>query len=202
MEQPTNPPAANEEAQKQQPEQQPEQQQEKQLKPRNVHRLSRIFRKLKAGSTLPPRPWHPVKAPTITVQADGTTAPSQAVERRIGVPMEDIRRLVESLTVEERNRAVAGLDPLTPVQQELARRAARFGVQIQATPSAVPVVVDPEVLQRRQSRFGPVQPLGGSSNSSSGTAIGGTPLVAISPEDRAKMEARAKRFAATGAPIA
>lgn len=140
------------------------------LTPKNVHRLNRIFRKPKAA--LAKRSWHP------------TTASS--VNRRVGVPPEEVMKLVVSLTAEEKIRAAAKQDPLTAMESELSKRAARFGVTIQTGPVAV--VVDAETLQRRQAKFGTAITPGVSS-----TTIPVT--VQLSEEDKAAMEARARRFA-------
>ncbi|KPA75220.1 hypothetical protein ABB37_08535 [Leptomonas pyrrhocoris] len=112
------------------------------LKPKNTHRLNRILRKPKAS--LPPRKWH--------VEEDGAT-------RTVGVPASVVRKLVEGLTEEERQRAAAGLDPLSATQEALVRRAARFGLNINSNVAAAPAlpaptfVVDAETLRRREERF-------------------------------------------------
>ncbi|KPI88180.1 hypothetical protein ABL78_2757 [Leptomonas seymouri] len=112
------------------------------LKPKNTHRLNRILRKPKAS--LPPRKWY--------VEEEG-------VVRTTGIPASVVRKLVEGLTEEEKQRAAAGLDPLTATQEALARRAARFGLNISsnvATAAVLPAptfVVDEETLRRREARF-------------------------------------------------
>lgn len=98
-----------------------------------------------------------------------------APPRRLGVPYEAVEALVQSLTEEEKVRAKARLDPLSEMQSALEKRAARFGVLLPSSSTE-------EILkqQQRQSRFGTVQ---------------ATPApVQLSEEDRAAMEARARRF--------
>lgn len=113
------------------------------LKPKNTHRLNRILRKPKAS--LPPRKWH-VK------EEDGASRP-------VGVPAGVVRRLIESLSEEDKQRAAAGQDPLTATQEALVRRAARFGLSISSSTATAPVlpaptfVVDEETLRRREERF-------------------------------------------------
>lgn len=131
-------------------------------RPKNVHRLNRIFRKPK--TTVPKRSWHPAGAPP----------------RKFGVPRAAVEQLIQSLSQEEKARAEAGQPPLSAIQLELAKRAARFGVTIQTGPSVTQkIVVDEAVLQQRQARFG---------------AVSSAPIVALSEEDKAAMEARMRRF--------
>jgi hypothetical protein len=116
------------------------------LKPKNTHRLNRILRKQK--SSLPPRQWHVVVAST---EGEGS-AP-----HAVGVPASVVRRLIDSLSEEDKQRAAAGLEPLTATQEALARRAARFGLNISSNAAApvLPVptfVVDAETLRRREER--------------------------------------------------
>lgn len=109
------------------------------LKPKNTNRLNRILRKPKAS--LPPRKWY--------VEVEGKP-------RRVGVPASVVQELIGGLTEEERQRAAAGLDPMTPTQEALARRAARFGVAISSVSHALPAptfTVDEETLRRREERF-------------------------------------------------
>ncbi|GET88205.1 hypothetical protein, conserved [Leishmania tarentolae] len=118
------------------------------LKPKNTHRLNRILRKPKAS--LPPRKWHP----------DGEGEP-----RAVGVPPSVVNTLLASLSEEEKQRAAAGLDPLSATQEALIRRAARFGLNINKSNPAAPVtpaptfVVDEETLRRREERFKRAVPL-------------------------------------------
>lgn len=100
--------------------------------------------------------------------AEGAPAP-----RRVGIPYEVVEALVQSLTEEEKQRASARLNPLTEVELALQKRAMRFGV---FTPTSTEEVLK---QQQRQARFGMV------------TA---SPPVQLSEEDRAAMEARARRF--------
>lgn len=117
------------------------------LKPKNTHRLNRILRKPKAS--LPPRAWH--------VVAEDEEA---GATRAVGVPASVVRKLIDGLTEEEKQRAAAGLDPLSETQEALARRAARFGLNLSSSGAAsAPVlpaptfVVDEETLRRREERF-------------------------------------------------
>lgn len=109
------------------------------LAPKNTNRLNRILRKPKAS--LPPRRWY--------VEVEGKP-------RRVGVPASVVRELISALTEEEKQRAAAGQDPLTPTQEALARRAARFGIAITSASPALPAptfTVDEETLRRREERF-------------------------------------------------
>ncbi|KAG5502709.1 hypothetical protein JIQ42_05778 [Leishmania sp. Namibia] len=112
------------------------------LKPKNTHRLNRILRKPKAS--LPPRKWHPDE---------------EGESRVIGVPPSVVNKLLASLSEEEKQRASAGLDPLSATQAALIRRAARFGLDIKSCSPALPAtpastfVVDEETLRRREARF-------------------------------------------------
>lgn len=133
-------------------------------RPKNVHRLNRIFRKPK--TTVAKRSWHPAGAPP----------------RQFGIPRTVVEQLVQSLSQEEKERAEAGQPPLSTIQLELAKRAARFGVTIQTGPSVTQkIVVDEAVLKQRQARFG---------------SVSSAPIVALSEEDKAAMEARMRRFGA------
>ncbi|KAG5480067.1 hypothetical protein LSCM1_06492 [Leishmania martiniquensis] len=117
------------------------------LKPKNTHRLNRILRKPKAS--LPPRKWHPDE---------------EGEPRAVGVPPSVVNKLLASLSEEEKQRANAGLDPLSATQAALLRRAARFGLDIKSsTPAAPPIpaatfVVDEETLRRREARFKQIAP--------------------------------------------
>lgn len=123
------------------------------LKPKNTHRLNRILRKPKAS--LPPRPWH------VVASVEATENEEAGATRPVGVPAAVVRKLIDGLTEEEKQRAAAGLDPLTATQEALARRAARFGLSLSSSSAAAaaPVlpaptfVVDEETLRRREERF-------------------------------------------------
>ncbi|AIN98053.1 hypothetical protein LPMP_205620 [Leishmania panamensis] len=112
------------------------------LKPKNTYRLNRILRKPKAS--LPPRKWHPDEEGKPCV---------------VGVPPSVVKKLLASLSEEEKQRAAAGLDPMSATQEALIRRAARFGLNISSsTPvaAALPAptfMVDEETLRRREERF-------------------------------------------------
>lgn len=115
------------------------------LKPKNTHRLNRILRKPKAS--LAPRKWHP--------------APVEGESRTTGVPASVVNRLISGLSDEEKQRAAAGLDPLSATQEALIRRAARFGLNINMSNPSAPApaiqapifAVDEETLRRREERF-------------------------------------------------
>lgn len=141
--------------------------------PKNVERLTRSFRKAK--KTVPKRSWHQPVLPT----PSGT----MPFIPRCGVPVEAVEALVQSLTEEERTRAESGLNPLSSLEMELAKRATRFGLTL---PSAsVPIETSPEILQQRQARFG--------------TAPAAVAPVVLSEEDRLAIEARMKRFGGSSA---
>lgn len=149
------------------------------LRPKNTHRLQRIFRKPK--STVAPRRWR---------------SEEDAATRRIGISATAVRSLIETLTDSEKSRAAANLDPLTATQEALALRAARFGVQL--TTAAAPVmVVDEETLKRREARFMSTESVALEAAMAKREARFG-PMVELklSEVDRTAMEARARRFAA------
>ncbi|CCW64484.1 unnamed protein product [Phytomonas sp. EM1] len=120
-------------------------QQDTPLKPKNTHRLYRIFRKPK--STVTVRQWR-----------NGKSVEGEPDRHGGGVSKQGIMRLVCGLTESERQRAEAKLDPLPVVHEELAKRAARFGVLVDpgviyTAVSGPAMVVDEETLNRRESRF-------------------------------------------------
>nr|CCD15115.1 unnamed protein product [Trypanosoma congolense IL3000] len=115
---------------------------------KNAHRLNRIFRKPK--TMVKPRSWRPSE--------------ESAEERRLfsGVTLGRINAMIGGLSEDDRTRAAAEQDPPTVVQEELAKRAARFGLPagVGAANAADPsksTVVTPEMaaaMQRRMERFG------------------------------------------------
>lgn len=76
-----------------------------------------------------------------------------------------MQKLIASLTDAEKERAAAGQDPLSPTQELLVQRAARFGLNLSTTATAaaaapaqpaaplVTFTVDEETLRRREERF-------------------------------------------------
>ncbi|CCW66378.1 unnamed protein product [Phytomonas sp. Hart1] len=173
------------------------QQQATPLKPKNTHRLYRIFRKPK--STVAVRRWRGGKG------ADGES------DSCVGcVSKQAIMRLVGGLTESERQRAEAKLEPFSILHEELAKRAARFGVLVDpgVVDSAVngpTMIVDEETLrhremrfksteqvemdlamQRRQERFGAAP---------TGNTLGAPIELKLSDKDTKALEARARRFA-------
>lgn len=192
------------------------------LRPKNTNRLSRIFRKPK--STVAPRQWRAVvvAAAEDAEDEEGADAAGSRGSRRgrghvSGVSLRAVRALVAGLDDCERARAASGLDPLSTTEQELARRAERFGILIApvgtAAVAAAHVVANPDDLRAREARFGaatapideetrrrlarfgaaPPQPRK-QQQQQQAQAPKAPLVIQLSPEDQAAAEARAKRF--------
>lgn len=119
----------------------------------------------KPKTMVAPRSWH---VPT----EEGAPAP-----RQTGVPFAVVNELVQSLSEEEKERAKARLDPLSEEELALQKRALRFGVFLPTSPEEV------QKQKQREARFGSVS-----------TVAPSVAPVQLSEEDRAAMEARARRF--------
>ncbi|KEG09620.1 hypothetical protein DQ04_04931010 [Trypanosoma grayi] len=152
---------------------------------KNAHRLNRIFRKPRA--TVAPRSWHE--------EGDGAGPYN-------GVSLSLLNELASELTDVERSRAAAAQDPPPVVQEELAKRAARFGLPVAAdNVGDAGVVVDDAALQKRMERFGTVEAQPQELNEAMqkrmarfGAAPAPTELN-LSAADRELMERRQNRFA-------
>lgn len=176
-----------------------------QLKPKNTNRLNRIFRKPK--SSVAPRPWRVVLVDEDDEEAAGHSFGSKGNSRAFnGVSLKAVRAMVEALTESEKQRAAAGQDPLSATQEELLRRAERFGVLVAppGTAAVGAVVASPEELRAREARFGPTPAQQMDADMQRRLArFGAAPAASAAPaqpvqlseEDKAAMEARARRFA-------
>ncbi|RNF16802.1 uncharacterized protein Tco025E_05032 [Trypanosoma conorhini] len=120
---------------------------------KNAHRLNRIFRKPKV--MVAPRGWRE--------EGDENNLHS-------GVSLALLNAMVQELTDDDKTRAAARQDPPSLVQEELAKRAARFGL-----PVGSPGDGDAS-LQKRMERFGAAQT---------------TPALVV---DEATLKAREARF--------
>ncbi|KAG8346714.1 hypothetical protein ERJ75_000881600 [Trypanosoma vivax] len=114
---------------------------------KNAHRLNRIFRKPKAMVSA--RSWR------------GESDDPEQAQPYSGVLLGAVSAMVANLSDEDRRRAIAEQDPPSVVQEELMRRAARFGLPVAAIGgtdgSGSSVAVTPEMaaaMQRRVERFG------------------------------------------------
>ncbi|ORC88934.1 uncharacterized protein TM35_000141450 [Trypanosoma theileri] len=119
---------------------------------KNAHRLNRIFRKPK--TMVAPREWH----------EDG-----EEVGQHDGVLLSCLNTMTKELTEDEKKRAVANQDPPSAVEEELAKRAARFGLTVGAAVAAggnntnnnndgLGSLADGEAMGKRMQRFGTVEP--------------------------------------------
>lgn len=173
-----------------------------QLKPKNTNRLNRIFRKPK--QTIAPRSWRVV--PAEEGDEEGADKGGNSKRRSFnGVSLRAVRAMVDALSESERQRAAAGQEPLSVTQEALMRRAERFGVMVAPAGAAAvgAVVASPEELRAREARFGPTPTQQMDADMQRRLARFGAapaasqPAVAVqlSEEDKAAMEARARRFA-------
>ncbi|SCU71138.1 uncharacterized protein TEOVI_000271800 [Trypanosoma equiperdum] len=162
---------------------------------KNAHRLNRIFRKPK--TMVAPRAWRPA--------ADGEGERQQPFS---GVSLQRINAMISKLSEEERTRALAQQDPPTVVQEELAKRAARFGLTIERADAGnnektASSEITPEVqavFQRRMERFGQsaaeeamqkrVARFGNAATSAEGPGV----ELKLSEADREAMQRRQSRF--------
>ena len=179
------------------------------IKKKNTQRLTRSFRQPK--EKIPLRPWRPEGSTATTLQ---------------GITSALVAELVASLTEGEKQRAAQGLDPLTSLEEQMLKRAEKYGTLQQAetaattgatTPATTAVAgVDPTVIQAREARFGTVTAVAAAPTASStaaeeaakkrearfatATAAGQGEGSASNSGDKdafkAAMEARAKRFTA------
>ncbi|RNF02018.1 hypothetical protein TraAM80_06633 [Trypanosoma rangeli] len=105
---------------------------------KNAHRLNRIFRKPKV--MVAPRSWR-----------------EEGDENHLhgGVPLALLNAMVQELTDEDKTLAAAQQDPPSVLQEELAKRAARFGLPVDVPNSTAAGAADGNAaLQKRMERFG------------------------------------------------
>ncbi|KAH9601247.1 hypothetical protein LSM04_001090 [Trypanosoma melophagium] len=117
---------------------------------KNAHRLNRIFRKPK--TMVAPREWH----------EDG-----EEVVQQDGVLLSWLNAMTGELTEDDKKRAVTNQDPPSAVEEELAKRAARFGLTVSGAGvnnnnnnnnDAVGSLADGDAMEKRMQRFGTVEP--------------------------------------------
>ena len=141
-----------------------------QPKKKNTHRLTRSFRQPK--EKIPLRPWR---------------NDASAANALLGVTGAFVAELVGSLTEAEKLRAAQGLDPLTTVEEQMLKRAEKYGALGTDTTTtnagaAAATTIDPAVIQAREARFGAV--------STASLAPSGAPQQSAVDEAIKKREAR------------
>ncbi|ESL07962.1 hypothetical protein TRSC58_04343 [Trypanosoma rangeli SC58] len=105
---------------------------------KNAHRLNRIFRKPKV--MVAPRSWRE--------EGDENHLHS-------GVSLALLNAMVQELTGEDKALAAAQQDPPSVLQEELAKRAARFGLPVEVSNgTGAGAADDGAALRKRMERFG------------------------------------------------
>ncbi|EAN86785.1 hypothetical protein C3747_64g194 [Trypanosoma cruzi] len=109
---------------------------------KNAHRLSRIFRKPKV--MVAPRSWRE--------EGGENTLHS-------GVPLSLLNAMVHELTDDDKTRVAAQQDPPSVLQEELAKRAARFGLAVGGhNGNGGDAAAGDDSMRKRMERFGTTDP--------------------------------------------
>ncbi|EAN82996.1 hypothetical protein C3747_133g51 [Trypanosoma cruzi] len=109
---------------------------------KNAHRLSRIFRKPKV--MVAPRSW----------REDGGENTLHS-----GVPLSLLNAMVHELTDDDKTRVAAQQDPPSVLQEELAKRAARFGLAVGGhNGNGGDAAAGDDSMRKRMERFGTTEP--------------------------------------------